>query len=384
MSGNVHEEHWGMTCDTARWHEGTLGLMAGAVGLAGALIAACSSNSSTRRTTTTSTGSALPSGVLGAASASVGPASINRRRHLHADRRHRRRLRRHSVPGMQAYFELLNAKGGVNGHKFQLTYNLDDGSNPDHLHPAGPHPHPAGPRLRRAVVSTFFFSPNLFVQTNIPTFGYNVSGNWAGPANLFAAGGSTQNYNAGAPAVAYAIKHTRLEVGGRHQLRLGHHLLVRRLQRRRHQPVQRPASTSATPISTPSWAATSPRPSRRMQADGIDFVLSCMQGSDNITHGPEHPAVRAQRPPALVRRLRPAPAAASTTPHAGRLPQRQRQRSLPGAQRLPGSATRAMANYLAIMKKYEPKFSPRPGCPPGLAVGRTAGRRHQKAGGPAT
>ena len=51
-------------------------------------------------------------------------------------------------------------------------------------------------------VGTAFFSPSLFVQANIPTYGYNVTGNWAPAPNLFAAGGSVQYYPAGAPSVA--------------------------------------------------------------------------------------------------------------------------------------------------------------------------------------
>ena len=52
-------------------------------------------------------------------------------------------------------------------------------------------------------VATAFFSPNLFVESGIPTYGYNVTGNWAPAPNLFAAGGSVQYYPAGAPQYAY-------------------------------------------------------------------------------------------------------------------------------------------------------------------------------------
>ena len=34
------------------------------------------------------------------------------------------------IPGEKAYFDYINAKGGVNGHKLELKYNLDDGSDP--------------------------------------------------------------------------------------------------------------------------------------------------------------------------------------------------------------------------------------------------------------
>jgi ABC-type branched-subunit amino acid transport system substrate-binding protein len=57
-------------------------------------------------------------------------------------------------------------------------------------------------------VATAFFTPNLFVESGIPTYGYNVTGNWAGPANLFAAGGSVQYYPAGAPQFAFVARKT--------------------------------------------------------------------------------------------------------------------------------------------------------------------------------
>ena len=34
------------------------------------------------------------------------------------------------VPGVKAYFDMVNAKGGINGRTLNLAYNLDDGGNP--------------------------------------------------------------------------------------------------------------------------------------------------------------------------------------------------------------------------------------------------------------
>ena len=109
------------------------------------------------------------------------------------------------IPGMEAYFDMVNADGGVNGHQVVLAHNLDDGGSAT-----------ASTQLAHTLieqdhafavfVSTFWFSPNIFSTTDTPTYGYNVSGNWAGPSNLFAAGGSTQDYHAIAPPVAYLMK----------------------------------------------------------------------------------------------------------------------------------------------------------------------------------
>ena len=110
------------------------------------------------------------------------------------------------VPGIQAYYDYVNAHGGVDGRKIQLTYNTDDTGNPSQdtalEHTLVDQDHV----FAVAGVATAFFTPTYFVQTCTPTFGYNVTGNWSGPENLFAAGGSVQDYAAGDPAWIYLAK----------------------------------------------------------------------------------------------------------------------------------------------------------------------------------
>jgi ABC-type branched-subunit amino acid transport system substrate-binding protein len=185
------------------------------------------------------------------------------------------------VPGLQAYFDMVNAKGGVNGHKLVLAANLDDGGSPtqftqlthtllnqDHVSAVG--------------ISTFFFNPSLYAQSGVPTYGYNVSGNWNGPDNLFAAGGSVQNLQAGVAPVAWLIKQTHsssvavmsygsaitssydacnafangLKAGG--------------------------ITVSYTDLSA-GLGGNYSSAVQKMQQSGTDFVLTCMQSSDNIT-----------------------------------------------------------------------------------------------------
>ena len=113
------------------------------------------------------------------------------------------------IYGEKAYFNYINAQGGVNGRKINYKYALDDGGNPttfnqltntlinqDHV-------------FAVTGVATAFFSPNLFVQSGIPTYGYNVTGNWAPAPNLFAATGSVQYYPAGAPQVSFVARKTQ-------------------------------------------------------------------------------------------------------------------------------------------------------------------------------
>jgi ABC-type branched-subunit amino acid transport system substrate-binding protein len=109
------------------------------------------------------------------------------------------------IPGVKAYFDMVDAGGGVDGHKLDLTADLDDGGSPttftQDAHTLIDQDHVFG-----AFVSTFWFTPGLFSETGTPTYGYNVSDNWAGPDNLFAAGGSIQDYHALSGPVAYLVK----------------------------------------------------------------------------------------------------------------------------------------------------------------------------------
>jgi ABC-type branched-subunit amino acid transport system substrate-binding protein len=95
------------------------------------------------------------------------------------------------VPGVRAYFDYLDAHGGVNGRKITLAYSLDDGSNPSQFsqltHTLIDQDH----AFAAVGVASPFFAPSYYVETCTPTYGYNVTSNWAGQPNLFAAGGST-------------------------------------------------------------------------------------------------------------------------------------------------------------------------------------------------
>jgi ABC-type branched-subunit amino acid transport system substrate-binding protein len=185
------------------------------------------------------------------------------------------------IPGMQAYFDMVNAEGGVSGHKFQFAYDLDDGGSPTTFDQLA-HTLIQQDGAFAAFISTFWFSPNLFVSTGIPTYGYNVSGNWAGPDNLFAAGGSIQDYHALAPPVAYLIKQT-------------HASSVAIISYGQGIPASYPAcKTTADDLTAggikvsyldlaASLGGDFTAPAQQILSHGSDFVLTCIQDSDNIS-----------------------------------------------------------------------------------------------------
>ena len=185
------------------------------------------------------------------------------------------------APGMTAYFEALNAKGGVDGRKVNLAYNLDDGGSPsqftqlthtlidqDHVFAVG--------------AASPFFSPGYFAQSGTPTYGYNVTGNWSPYPNLFAAGGSVQDYSSAVPTYAYFVKATHSKA----------------LAFISYGPAI-PSSYDACSTAAAGLKAAGVNVSfvdvgaqlggsftsdvQRLQQSGSDALISCMQASDNVT-----------------------------------------------------------------------------------------------------
>ena len=132
---------------------------------------------------------------------------------------------------MIAYFNTLNAEGGVNGRKIVLTNNLDDGGSPsqftqdvhtlidqDHVFAAAAWPRPGSPRSTSS-------------STKTPTYGYNVVGQLAERPQPVRRRRLHPDLLGRVPADGLLHQEGRGQVGGVHQLRPVHRLLVRRLQR---------------------------------------------------------------------------------------------------------------------------------------------------------
>src|SRR6202050_2603289 len=113
------------------------------------------------------------------------------------------------IYGEKAYYNYIDAQGGVNGRKINYQYALDDGGNPTTFNQLANTLINQDHVFAVTGVATAFFSPNIFVESGIPTSGYNVPGNWQGPSNLFAAGGSVQYYPAAGPQVSYVARQTQ-------------------------------------------------------------------------------------------------------------------------------------------------------------------------------
>ena len=184
------------------------------------------------------------------------------------------------IYGEKAYFDYINSMGGVNGRTIDYRYALDDGGsgptfnqlastliNQDHV-------------FAVTGVASAFFTPNYFVEAGTPTYGYDVTGNWAGPKNLFAAGGSVIYYPSEAADSAYVVKRTHsnsvailaygvpssadaCRAASAGLTSAGYKVSYVDLN------IEYPGSTVATDV-------------QRMKEAGSDFVLSCLDVGGNI------------------------------------------------------------------------------------------------------
>ena len=185
------------------------------------------------------------------------------------------------VPGIQAYFDMINAEGGINGRKLNLAYDLDDGGQPAQF-TQDTHTLIDQDHAFAAMVASYWFTPNYFVETNTPTYGYNVSGNWSNQPNLFAAGGSVQDDQSQDATVAFLMKQTKSTTAA--VISYGPSITSS----------YNACSAWATGLKQVGFnvgyedldaqlAGSYSSAVQRMQQSGTQFVFSCMQDSDNIT-----------------------------------------------------------------------------------------------------
>jgi branched-chain amino acid transport system substrate-binding protein len=111
------------------------------------------------------------------------------------------------VDGVKAYFDAVNAKGGIDGRKLDLAYVENDQGNPT-----------TDEELARTLVDqdhvfaivgvgTPFFSGSTFLaNSGTPTFGYVVSSQWEHAPNLFGVGGSYLDPSNFGPLATYVAK----------------------------------------------------------------------------------------------------------------------------------------------------------------------------------
>ena len=184
------------------------------------------------------------------------------------------------APGMIAYFNVLDAHGGVNGHKIVMTNSLDDGGSPTQFvqdaHTLIDQDHVFG-----IGVASAWFTPNYFVSTATPTYGYNVSANWAGPPNLYAVGGSTQVYANSYSTMAYFIN----KVGAKKVafISYGPSIASSYDACSAYAKAMKQAGYNVYDDVSAQLGGSYSSDVQRIQQAGSQVIVTCMQASDDVT-----------------------------------------------------------------------------------------------------
>ncbi|HXQ75054.1 MAG TPA: ABC transporter substrate-binding protein [Acidimicrobiales bacterium] len=172
----------------------------------GLLAAACSNNSTPSGTGTTGTtgGSGthvIPSSAPGVTNSSITVGSLTTASGALAAQFAQ------ITDGVQAYFDAVNAQGGVDGRTINLADNADDTGSPTNDTTQARNLVEQDHVFAVVGVGTPFFSgANFLASSGTPAFGYVVTQDWNNHPNLFGAYGSYLQYSTSQPAEVYVAK----------------------------------------------------------------------------------------------------------------------------------------------------------------------------------
>ena len=111
------------------------------------------------------------------------------------------------VNGVEAYFSMVNAAGGVDGRKLVLADKKDDqGSSTVDLTVAQQLVQQNHVFAIVGVGTPFFGGAKFLAHQGVPTFGYQVSSDWDAGPSLFGAYGSYLDFSTGAMDDSYVAK----------------------------------------------------------------------------------------------------------------------------------------------------------------------------------
>jgi len=184
------------------------------------------------------------------------------------------------VSGVKAYFDMVNAEGGVNGRKLVLKYQLDDQGEPTQ-----------DADLARTLVNQdhvfavvgvgtpFFAGAKYLAQTGTPAFGYQVSADWGDGPSLFGQNGSYLDTTTVSPIYSYVANQTHSSsvavlAYGVTESKAGCQLVVKSLQQ-----FNVPITYQDLAVSFGEDMSTDVL---QMKAHNVDMVVSCMDLTGNI------------------------------------------------------------------------------------------------------
>jgi ABC-type branched-subunit amino acid transport system substrate-binding protein len=184
------------------------------------------------------------------------------------------------VDGTQAYFDLINSQGGVNGRKIYIKYQENDGASTTNDETEARTLVEQDHVFAVVAVGTPFFTGSTFLaQSGTPTFGYVVTQDWNKYPNLFGAYGSYLDYTTEEPTAGFIAS----QVHAKSVAVLAYSFA----------PSSAPCADIAKGITHYGFhlgfedlnygiGASPTADVQKMKAAGVDLVFSCMEGTDNL------------------------------------------------------------------------------------------------------
>lgn len=184
------------------------------------------------------------------------------------------------MPGEEAYFDMVNAQGGVDGRKIDLAWKENDTSTGSLFAQQAKQLVEQDHVFAVTGVSSYTSPLGFLVQSGTPTYGWDVTGGWSGPKNLFAAGGSVIYYTSLGPEVSYLMKKTKSDKAGIIAYNVSGSAPACSAAGKM---LKKAGITVAFENVSASLDSTYSSTVQRMKNSGVDFVLSCMTDTTNIT-----------------------------------------------------------------------------------------------------
>ena len=184
------------------------------------------------------------------------------------------------VQGAQAYFNLINSQGGVNGRKIYIKYQENDGASTTNDEAEAKTLVESDHVFAVVAVGTPFFEGSTFLaQSGTPTFGYVVTQDWNKYPNLFGAYGSYLDYTTEEPTAGYIADQEHAKSVAVLAYNFG--------------PSSQPCADIAKGITAYGFhlgfedlnfsiGASPTADVQKMNANHVDLVFSCMEGTDNL------------------------------------------------------------------------------------------------------
>lgn len=184
--------------------------------------------------------------------------------------------------GTKAYFDMINAQGGVFGRKLNLVATEDDGMannqqtvqrilTNDNVFAVAP------------VASLLFTGAKVLAQQCVPTFGWNINPDWADGPSLFGDKGSNLNFDAPSLGAAYVAS----QLGAKKAAVLAYNVpesaecAKGMMNTWKTFPNIASLAYSDTKMAYPIRDASSDVAA--MKAAGVDFVMACLDAPNMTT-----------------------------------------------------------------------------------------------------